>query len=57
MNDYISRDLMLENLKSDLKLHANEGEPLTVRIMQRFIKYVEDFPAAEVQPIEKGDKK
>lgn len=45
---------MLEILKSDLEHHANECEPLTILIMQRFIKYVEDFPAAEVQSVKHG---
>lgn len=54
MNDYISREAMLNNLTADLEHHSDEGDPRTVLVMQRFIKYVEDFPAADVQPIKRG---
>lgn len=49
MTRYISRDLMLKNLNADLEHHADEGDPLTILIMQRFIRYVEDFPTTDVQ--------
>ena len=55
MAKYISKDLMLENLKSDLEHHANDCEPLTVLIMQRFIKYVENFPSVDLEPPKEGD--
>lgn len=48
MDEYISREAMLKNLTADLEHHSDEGEPLTVLIMRRFIKYVEDFPSADV---------
>lgn len=54
MNEYISRELMLKNLTQDLEHHSDEGDTLTKLIMQRFIKYVKDFPAADVQPVKHG---
>ena len=51
MNDYISREAMLNNLTADLEYHSDEGDPRTVLVMQRFIKYVEGFPAADAQPV------
>lgn len=54
MTEYISRESMLSNLNADLDKHDDECEPLTLLIMQRFIKYVEDFPTADVQPIRRG---
>lgn len=51
MNDCISREAMLKNLTADLEHHSDEGDPRTVLVMQRFIKYVEGFPAADVQPV------
>ena len=54
MNDYISREAMLKNLTADLEHHSDEGDPRTHLVMRRFIKYVEDFPAADVQPVKRG---
>ena len=54
MNEYISREAMLKNLTSDLEHHSDEGDPRTCLVMRRFIKYVEDFPAADVQPVKRG---
>ena len=54
MNDYISREAMLNNLTADLEHHSDEGDPRTVLVMQRFIKYVEGFPAADAQPMKRG---
>lgn len=51
MSGYISREVMLKNLNADLEHHADEGDPLTILIMQRFIRYVEDFPTVGVQPV------
>ena len=49
MNDeYISRAAMLKDLAVQLEQLSDDCEPLTVLIMQRFIKYVEDFPASGV---------
>lgn len=48
MNEYISREAMLENLNADLEHHSDEGDPLTVLIMRRFVKYVKDFPSEDV---------
>lgn len=53
MAEYISREAMLKNLTADLEHHSDEGGSLTVLIMRRFIKYVEDFPAADVQPVDR----
>lgn len=54
MAEYISREAMLNNLTADLEHHSDEGDPRTVLVMQRFIKYVEGFPAADVQPVKRG---
>lgn len=54
MDEYISREAMLKNLTADLEHHSDGGDPRTVLVMQRFIKYVEDFPATDVQPIKHG---
>ena len=53
MNEYISREAMLKNLTADLEHHSDECDPRTVLVMQRFIKYVEDFPATDVQPVDR----
>lgn len=53
MDEYISREAMLKNLTFDLEHHSGEGDPRTHLVMQRFIKYVEDFPAADVQPVDR----
>ena len=55
MDEYISREAMLKNLTSDLEHHSHEGDSLTVLIVRRFIKYVEDFPAADVKLVISGD--
>jgi hypothetical protein len=54
MNEYLSREAMLKNLTADLEHHSDECDPRTVLVMQRFIKYVEDFPVADVQPMKHG---
>lgn len=48
-NQYILKKAMLNDLAAQLEQHSDDCEPLTLLIMQRFIKYVEDFPAADVQ--------
>ncbi len=45
---YISREAILKDLATQLEQYSDDCEPLTILIMQRFIKYVEDFPAAGV---------
>ena len=52
MDEYLSKEAMLRNLTTELEQHSGEGDPRTDLIMRRFIKYVEDFPAADVQPIQ-----
>lgn len=51
MDKYISREAMLKNLTADLEHHSDEGDPRTVIVTQLFIKYVEGFPSADVQPV------
>ena len=51
MADYLSRELMLENLEADKMNNAEHCEPVTVQIMERFIRYVKEFPAADAQPL------
>lgn len=51
MAEYISREAMVKNLIADLERHSGEGDPRTHLIMRRFVKYVKDFPAADVQPV------
>lgn len=53
-DDYISRGTMLINLTADLEHNSDECDPRTVLVMQRFIKYVEEFPAVDVQPVKRG---
>lgn len=55
MTEYISREAMLKNLTADLEHHSGEGDSRTHLVMQRFIKYVEDFPAADVKLVISGD--
>ena len=51
MDEYISKEFMLKNLEEDMMNNAEHCEPVTVQIMERFIRYVKEFPAADVQPI------
>ena len=51
MADYISKEEMLKNLEADKANNAKHCEPLTIQIMDRFIRYIREFPAADVQPI------
>lgn len=54
MDEYISKGAMLKNLTTELEQHLGGGDPRTHFIMRRFIKYVKDFPAADVQPVRRG---
>lgn len=54
MAEYISREFMLENLKTDKMNNAEHCEPATIQIMDRFIRYVSEFPSADVQPVKHG---
>lgn len=51
MNEYISKKEMLKNLTDDLENHSGKDNLTAAFIMKRFIKYVEKFPAANVQPL------
>jgi hypothetical protein len=42
---------MLKNLEADKIHNAEHCEPVTVQIMELFIRYVKEFPAADVQPV------
>lgn len=54
MADYLSREAMVKNLTSSLEQHSGEGDPCTHLVIRQFIKYVEDFPAADAQPVKHG---
>lgn len=54
MDEYISKEFMLKNLEADKMNNAEHCEPVTVQIMERFIRYVKEFPSADVQPIKHG---
>ena len=54
MDEYISREFMLKNLEADKMNNAEHCEPVTIQIMERFIRYVSEFPAADVQPVKRG---
>jgi hypothetical protein len=54
MAEYISREFMLKNLEADKMNNAEHCEPVTIQIMERFIRYVSEFPAADVQPVKHG---
>ena len=54
MNEYISKEFMLKNLEDDKMNNAEHCEPVTIQIMERFIRYVKEFPAADVQPVKHG---
>lgn len=54
MNEYVSKEAMLKNLTTELEQHLNEGDPRTHLVIQRFIKYVEDFPTVDVSPVRCG---
>lgn len=54
MNEYVSKEAMLKNLTAELEQHLNEGDPRTHLVIQRFIKYVEDFPTVDVPPAKLG---
>lgn len=54
MAEYISKEFMLKNLEADKMNNAEHCEPVTVQIMERFIRYVKEFPAADVQPVKRG---
>lgn len=49
--EYISKEFMLKNLEEDMMNNAEHCEPVTVQIMERFIRYVKEFPTADVQPL------
>ena len=51
MAEYISKEFMLKNLEADKMYNSEHCLPVTVQIMERFIRYVKEFPAADVQPI------
>ena len=54
MNEYISKEFMLKNLEDDKMNNAEHCKPVTIQIMERFIRYVKEFPAADVQPVKHG---
>lgn len=54
MNEYISKEFMLKNLEDDKMNNAEHCEPVTIQIMERFIRYVKEFPAADVKPVKHG---
>ena len=54
MDEYISKEFMLKNLEADKMNNAEHCEPVTVQIMERFIRYVKEFPSADVQPVRCG---
>lgn len=54
MSEYISKEFMLKNLEDDKMNNAEHCEPVTIQIMERFIRYVKKFPAADVQPVKHG---
>lgn len=54
MNEYISKEFMLKNLEDDKMNNAEHCEPVTIQIMERFIRYVKEFPAADIQPVKHG---
>lgn len=54
MAEYISKEFMLKNLEADKMNNAEHCEPVTVQIMERFIRYVKEFPSADVQAIKRG---
>lgn len=54
MDEYISKEFMLKNLEADKMNNAEHCEPVTVQIMERFIRYVKEFPSADVQPVKHG---
>jgi hypothetical protein len=51
MDEYISKEFMLKNLEADKIHNAEHCEPVTVQIVELFIRYVKEFPAADVQPL------
>ena len=53
MAEYISKEFMLKNLEADKMNNAEHCEPVTVQIMERFIRYVKEFPSADVQPVDR----
>jgi hypothetical protein len=53
MDECISREAMLKNLTADLEHHSDECDPRSILVMRRIIKYVEDFPATDVQPVDR----
>jgi hypothetical protein len=54
MDEYISKEFMLKNLEADKIHNAEHCEPVTVQIVELFIRYVKEFPAADVQPVKHG---
>lgn len=54
MNEYISKEFMLKNLEDDKMNNAEHCKPVTIQIMERFIRYVKEFPAADIQPVKHG---
>lgn len=53
MDEYISKEFMLKNLEADKIHNAEHCEPVTVQIMERFIRYVKEFPAADLQSLKR----
>lgn len=54
MAEYISKEFMLKILEADNTNNAEHCLPVTVQIMERFIRYVKEFPAVDVQPVKRG---
>lgn len=57
MAEYISKEFMLKILEADKMNNAEHCLPVTVQIMERFIRYVKEFPAADVQHVKRGKKR
>lgn len=51
MNDLISRKNMLSDIEENIKKGESEHEDLAVMMLEVIKKYIEEFPVADVQPM------
>lgn len=54
MNDLISRKNILSDIEENIKNGESEHEDLAVMMLEMIKKYIEEFPAADVQPVKHG---
>lgn len=54
MVEYISKDKMLKSLNDGMKQPPEDCDPQTIKVMERFIRYVKEFPVEDVPTAKRG---